>query len=42
MAALVQLKSKARPEAFLPVSLAEARARGWEQLDVVKKIASTH
>ncbi|TMA29428.1 MAG: YgiQ family radical SAM protein [Deltaproteobacteria bacterium] len=35
MAALVQLKSKARPEAFLPVSLAEARARGWEQLDVV-------
>ena len=23
------------PEAYLPVTLAEARARGWEQLDVV-------
>jgi uncharacterized radical SAM protein YgiQ len=32
MAALVQIKSKS---GFLPTSLAEARARGWEQLDVV-------
>ncbi|HEX9577429.1 MAG TPA: YgiQ family radical SAM protein [Myxococcales bacterium] len=35
MAALVQIKGKVRPEAFLPTNLDEARARGWEQLDVV-------
>ena len=37
MASLVQIgrKPPLSGEAFLPVNLAEARARGWEQLDVV-------
>src|SRR5260370_17022423 len=37
MAGLIQLKRDARPgaEAYLPVSLEDARPRGWEQLDVV-------
>jgi len=43
MSPLVQLGGKrpgARPQrpgadAFLPTNLAEARARGWDQLDVV-------
>src|SRR4051812_12390141 len=36
MAPLVQIGRKTPTgEAFLPVTLAEARARGWEQLDIV-------
>ena len=35
MAGLVQLRRPLAPSAFLPTTLAEARARGWDELDVI-------